>query len=111
MDHDGIGRADLVTFEGRAVPVRSGPARLEAAVRALAGVRRAPVARIATAGPVLRASALAVVAAVLGRGGGSVAGAGRPAPPQPAAPGPQPSAGGAVVRVTWTTVEIRWTER
>ncbi|MGY1706207.1 hypothetical protein ACI79C_16705 [Geodermatophilus sp. SYSU D00697] len=111
MTSEGTARAE----SARAVPAPSPPSPptpLRAATRALAGVRRVPVARVLTAGPVLRASAYAVAAAVVGRVVRSLTGPGRPVRPvrtPPVARRPPPSAGGAEFRVTtWTAVEVRW---
>ncbi|MGY1690779.1 hypothetical protein [Geodermatophilus sp. SYSU D01105] len=109
MTSEGTARAG----SAGAVPAPSPPTPLRAATRALAGVRRLPVARVLTTGPVLRASAYAVAAAVVGRVVRSLAGPGRPVGPVRTPPsvarGLPPPAGGADVRVTtWTAVEIRW---
>jgi hypothetical protein len=89
------------------------PARLSAAARTLARARPARVARILTAGPLLGASAIAVVAAATGKAIQIVTGAARPtsAEPsqQPVRSGAWPPAAGAGVQATWTSVEIRVT--
>jgi hypothetical protein len=97
---------------GVALPVRQ-PAGLTAAARTLSRARPARVARILTAGPLLGASAIAVVAAATGKAIRIVTGAARPTNPepsqQPARRGAWPPAAGAGVEWTWTSVEIRWT--
>jgi hypothetical protein len=89
------------------------PARLAAAARTLARARPARVARILTAGPLLGASAIAVVAAATGKAIQIVTGAVRPTNAEPSQRqvrhGAWPPNAGADVQVTWTSVEIRWT--
>ena len=89
------------------------PAPLTAAGRTLARDRPARVARILTAGPLLGASAIAVVAAAAGKAIQIVTGAPRPpnAEPsqQPVRRGAWLPAAGADVQETWMSVEIRWT--
>jgi hypothetical protein len=89
------------------------PVRLTAAARMLARAGPARVARILTAGPLLGASAIAVVAAATGKAIQIVTGAARPtsAEPsqQPVRRGARPPAAGAGVQGTWTSVEIRVT--
>ena len=86
---------------------------LTAAARALARARPARVARILTAGPLLGASAIAVVAAATGKAIRVVAGSARPtsAEPsqQPVRRGAWPPSAGADVQGTWTSIEIRLT--
>jgi len=89
------------------------PARLAAAARTLARARPARVARILTAGPLLGASAIAVVAAATGKAIQLVTGAVRPTTAEPSQQqvrhGAWPPTAGSDVQVTWTSVEIRWT--
>jgi hypothetical protein len=88
-------------------------ARLVAAARTVARARPARVARILTAGPLLGASAIAVVAAATGKAIQVMAGAARPtsAEPsqQPVRRGAWTPSAGADVHGTWTSVEIRLT--
>ncbi|MGY1641762.1 hypothetical protein ACI782_11605 [Geodermatophilus sp. SYSU D00703] len=71
-------------------------------------MRGRSVVRLLTAGPLLGASAVAVTSAVVGRLLRSLAAA---RPPARAEAPPPPSVAGVDVRVTWTTVEVRWTAR
>jgi hypothetical protein len=97
---------------GVALPVRQ-PAELTAAARTLSRARPARLARILTAGPLLGASAIAVVAAATGKAIRIVTGAARPTNPepsqQPVGRGAWPPAAGGDVEWTWTSVEIRLT--
>ena len=97
---------------GVAPPVRQ-PAGLTAAARTMSRARPARVARILTAGPLLGASAIAIVAAATGKAIQIVSGAARPtnAEPsqQPVRRDAWPPAAGAGVQGTWTSVEIRVT--
>ena len=89
------------------------PARLAAAARTLARARPARVARILTAGPLLGASAIAVVAVATGKAIQIVTGAVRPTNAEPSQQqvrhGAWSPTAGADLQVTWTSVEIRWT--
>ncbi|MGY1623837.1 hypothetical protein ACI789_16695 [Geodermatophilus sp. SYSU D00965] len=67
--------------------------------------------QVLTSGPVLRASAYAVVSAVVGGVVRRLATAGRPARPEPVSRARAAPAAGAEVRVSWTVVDVRWTVR
>jgi hypothetical protein len=109
MTHAASGQGALVPFRpGLPVPPR--PAPRDGTAHPFPALRRVSVVRAGTAGPLLGASALAV-AAVVGGLLRRLATAGRPprsGPPRPARSAPGV---GATVRVTWTAVEIRWTDR
>jgi len=88
------------------------PAPLTAAARLPARLRASGVVRMVTGGPLLGATAIAVVAAATGKAIQILTGAARPTnagPPQPVRRSARPPAAGTAVRVTWTSVEIRLT--
>ena len=116
MTHDeSADHSAVVPWREPSVPLpERRAAGLRAAARTLARGRPARLARVLTAGPLLGASAIAVLAAATGKALRMATGAG---PARENSPGRAvdrsqwPPGAGADVLVTWTSVEIRWTAR
>src|SRR4051794_9062991 len=113
MTHDeSADRSAVVPWREPSVPLpERRPARLRAAARTLARARLVRVPGILTTGPLLGASAIAVVAAAAGKAIQILAGevhSTRGASRTAVRRGPWPPAADADLLVTWTSVEIRW---